>query len=220
MPAPAGGLAPQAPHRMTSAGGSSIFTMVAMFLFIVSLLSVGGAYFAKYYFSKTQVTLQADLKSKEKDLPLNEIAHMKAQSTKITLARGLIDKHLSVTRLFSILSLLTAENIRFLSMDATIPAGVGGNIQMTLTGYGKDFTSLAFQSDVLNQLNNLSLQNVVKNPIISSPGLNKNGTVTFGFTAQVDPSSLRYSLGLPTTPVDAQSQNPADNTGTTTNQGL
>jgi len=167
--------------------------MIAIFLFVASVIGVGAAYAARYFFSTSQARLEAELKTKKDSLPLNDIAHMKAQATKIVLAKELIAKHLAVSKLFTALSLVTAENVRFLSMDATIPMSTSGNVEIALTGYGKDYTSLAFQSDVLNELNKLNLQNVIKNPIISSPGLNKNGTVTFGLTAQVDPTFLNCS---------------------------
>jgi hypothetical protein len=71
-----------------------------------------------------------------------------------------------------------------------------------MKGYGRNFSSVAFQSDVLGQLEQYGLRNIVKNPILSDPSLDTGGTVSFGFTATLNPASLSYRQSV----LDSMSQ--------------
>lgn len=190
-----GTIAPAAPRK--SGSGRGIYMTIAVVLFIASLVSIAGAYGWKLYLESSQSSLGASLANREKEFNLDQISLMKAESTKIQLARQLINNHAAVSKVFSVISQLTSENIRFVSMDLTVPVGTPGPLALSLAGYGKSFQTVAFQSDVLNHLDRYGLQAVVKNSIVSDPTLNHNGTVSFGFTAQVDPKKFVYSQNLP-----------------------
>ena len=201
----AGGLAPQA--QRVAHGGASIFMTIAVVIFVASVASIGAVYGWKQYLLGAQTGYSSSLAQREKEFNLDQISLMKAQASKIILARQLISNHIAVSKIFSVISQLTSENVRFLTMDLTVPAGTPGPFQMSLSGYGRSFPSVAFQSDVLNQLDKYGLRTVVKNAIVSNPVLNHNGTVSFGFTAQIDPSTFAYSknLAAPSSQSPAQS---------------
>ncbi len=194
LPSTPGALAPMVPKRHHES--SSLFMMIAVFIFILALLTVGGAYFWKQYLLSDQTRSEQNLAQRRKEFLIDQISVIKAQSTKITYASQLLGNHLSMSKIFGVVSKLTSESVRFISMDISAPGGLSSPLQMTLVGYGRDFPSVAFQSDVLNQLEKYGLRAVVKNAIVSEPTLNHNGTVSFGFTAQVDPSSLAYTKSL------------------------
>lgn len=191
-----GSIAPAAPRR-SAGGGHGVYMTIAVVLFVASLLSIAGAYGWKIYLQSSQSSLESSLANREKEFNLDQISLMKAESTKIQFARQLINNHDAVSKIFSVISQLTSENIRFVSMDLTVPAGTPGPFSLSLSGYGKSFQSVAFQSDILNHLDQYGLQAVVKNSIVSDPTLNHNGTVSFGFTAQIDPKKFAYSQNLP-----------------------
>lgn len=159
---------------------------VAVLLFFSSLLSIGGAYLWKQYLLSRQETYRQELAVREQQFNLSVISHLKVQSTKIALARQIIRDHVPASQIFSILSALTAEKVRFTAMDLETPDGTNSLYDLVLTGEGKDFSTVAFQSDVLNRLEQYGLNTVIKNPIVSNPELNQDGTVTFALTASVD----------------------------------
>jgi hypothetical protein len=174
-------------------GGGSVYMAIAVTLFVISVLSIGGAFLWKSILGSSLAKNEQILAQREKSFNLDQISLMKAQAAKIQLARQLVVNHMATSKIFSVISQLTSENVRFLVMDLTVPAGTQNPFQLTLTGYGKSFPSVAFQSDVLNQLEKYGLRTVVKNAIVSNPSLNHNGTVSFGFTAQIDPTSFAYA---------------------------
>lgn len=215
---PGGGVTPLSPltaRHSHSHSGAGIFMAIAVTLFVVSLLSIGGVYIWKQVLLNSQSTYEQSLAEREKSFNIDQISLMKGQATKILLARQLLSNHMSVSKIFSVISKLTSENVRFLSMELTVPAGTQNSFQLVLSGYGRSFPSVAFQSDVLNQLDKYGLRTVVKNAIVSDPALNHDGTVNFGFTAQIDPSSFAYSKSL----IPAQSAAAANAVASTSTQG-
>ena len=176
---------------------SSIFMSIATMIFILSILGTGGVFAYKYYLENDQVALKTDLATREKQFNTDLIEQLKNQNVKIDTARSLLNSHLALSQIFDILGRLTIQNVRFLSLDLTSPTSDSKNsnsngINISLQGYGTSLSAVAFQSDVLSQLDQYGLRKVVKNPIISNPTIGTNGAVSFGFTAVVDPGSLSY----------------------------
>ena len=211
-PLPGGGLTPlsstAAPHHQ-GIGLSSIYMAVAIILFAVSVLSIGGVFIWRGILESSQQGYIKQYNDSKTKINPDQISFLKAQSAKIHLARQLVSNHLVASKIFSVISTLTDENVRFLSMDMTVPATAQTPFRLSLSGYGKSLPSVAFQSDVLNSLEKYGLHAVVKNAIVSDPVLNRDGTVSFGFTAQIDPNSFLYPTNVNTTSAPV---------GTTTNK--
>ncbi len=169
-------------------------TLSVLILFL-SLASIGGAYLWKQYLVKQQQDYKNQLIQSEQQFNIDLIRQMKAESTKINLAKQILANHIAVSKIFGLLSSLTAENVRFLTLDFLTPteANANGGYQMSLTGYGKDLTTVAFQAKVLNKMTDYGLRDVVRNPIVSNPSFNENGSISFNLTATVDPQILQYT---------------------------
>ncbi len=160
----------------------------------------------KQYLVSAQEQYKHDLAVREQQFNIELIRQLKAESTKITLAKQLITNHVAVSKLFEIVQGLTAENVRFQTLDFITPAdqAVGG-YQLTLSGYGKDLTTVAFQAKVLNQMDDYGLRTVVRNPIFSNPAFNENGSISFSLSALVDGPALSYKNDVLTSPTSPES---------------
>ena len=181
----------QSLHKPKSAG-VSIFMTLAVLLFIVSLAGVGGAYFWKQYLISAQDNYKQTLIAREKQFDLSQIEHLKQVNVQIDTAKQLLRNHLADSQIFQIISTFTIESVRFLSMDLTAPASPSDSLKLTMNGYGSNLSAVAFQSDVLGSLEQYGLRDIVKNPMISNPSLGQSGTVSFGFSASIDPAALSY----------------------------
>jgi hypothetical protein len=171
----------------------SFFMTGAAFLFIISLAAAGGAYAWKQILLNSQEDYKVQLADREKQFNIDLIEQLKQENVKIDLAKSLLANHLAISQIFHIISQLTIQSVRFLSLDVTAPTTQSSSgLNISLNGVGTSFESVAFQSDVLGQLEQYGLRKVVKNPILSNPALNGDGTVSFGFTATIDPSSVSY----------------------------
>ena len=179
-------------------------------IFVFSLVSIGGVLLWKQYLVSAQEQYKKDLVVREQQFNIDLIRQMKAESTKISLAKNLLNNHVAVSKLFSVISSLTAENVRFLNMDFASPSDQSGNeFKITMSGYSRDLPTVAFQAQVLNKLGDFGIKNVVRNPIVSDPTFNIGGSVSFNLAASLDPSVLLYQVGTTdAAPAAPSSSNP------------
>ena len=204
MASASSGFSPQ--HRSS---GASIFMMIAIFVFVISLGGLGGAYAWKQYLITNQDTLKNQLVERKKQFNIDQIQQLRIISAKIDLAKQLLQNHIAISGIFSYIGNMTIEGVRFTSMDVVVPTNSTDGIKVSLNGYGLNLASVAFQSDVLGRLEQYGLRNIVKNPMIGNPSQdNSSGKVSFNLTATLDPSSLSYQKSLsPTATSSANSTN-------------
>lgn len=191
---------PTTPRRTVNSTTGSMFMTLAIVLFVVSVLAIGGAYAYNKYLDSQHISLQEQLNNRIREFNLDQISLIKAQSAKIALSRQILNNHLAMSYIFEAIGKITAESTRFLTLGFDLPIstqGAPGIMNVALSGYSRSFPSLAFQSDVLNQLENYQFQNVqlrsvIRNPIIKDPSVTTNGIVNFELSAQIDPGAFSY----------------------------
>ncbi len=184
-----GGLSSAPQHRQTT----SIFMTIATILFILSLAGAGGSYAYGQYLLSAQRTYKDQLATREKQFNVDLIEQLKAENVKIDSARKVLNNHIALSQIFDIIGRMTIENVRFMSLDVSVPTVASDGVKISLQGYGTSLSAVAFQSDVLSQLDQYGLRKIVKNPILSNPTLGGvSNTVGFGLSAVVDPASLSY----------------------------
>jgi cytoskeletal protein RodZ len=186
-----GGLSP-APHHPSHS--VSIFLTIGMLLFVASLVGAGGVYAYQQYLQSTLSSYKQDLATRQQQFNLDLITELKAESVKIDTARQVLNNHLALSQIFSIIGQLTIQNVRFTSMDVTVPSS--GDVKISLQGQGTNLSAVAFQSDVLGSLDQYGLRNIVKNPILSNPSLDGTGMVGFTLAATIDPKTLSYEKSI------------------------
>ncbi len=196
----AGGVnAPPVPRGHTT----SLFLTLGGLLFIISLAAAGGMYFWKSYLLTTQAELKTELAEREKQFNPDLIEELKRQNIKIDIAKNLITNHLAASQIFDIIGRFTIESVRFLSLDLAAGSSPSDGIKITMKGIGTSLPVVAFQSDVLSQLERYGLRKVVKNPVLSDPTTDPDQAVAFGFSATIEPASLTYKKRLEAEATDA-----------------
>lgn len=191
---PVSGLTSSVPQHHTT----SIFMIIAVFAFIISIGAAGSMYFWKSYLESSQKTYKEQLAKRETQFNPDLIEELKRQNIKIDLGKQLINNHIAMSQIFGIIGSLTIEDVRFLNMDVTTGTTNSDGIKVNMKGYGTSLSAVAWQSDVLGKLDRYGLRNVVKNPILSDPSLDNNGLVSFGFNATINPANLSYQKSLGT----------------------
>ena len=170
--------------------GTSVFMVIAVLIFIISLASVGGVYYWKQYLVSQREKYQAQLAQRKKDFNLELIQQLKDANAQIDTAKQLIANHIAISGLFKFIQDLTVEKVRFLNLD--VSAGQAGAVTIGMSGYGADLKTVAFQAFILDKLERYGLRNIVKNPMLSNPSLDPKGIASFSLTASIDPSNLSY----------------------------
>ncbi len=187
---------------------TSVFMAFAVILFLASLGGIGGAYAWKQLLLTNQQNYKKELAQREEQFDIDNIEYLNQVNIKIDTAKQLLNKHLATSQIFEVISRMTSENIRFLDLDLTTPQIAGEEIEITMKGYGTSWTAVAWQSDVLGQLERYGLRKVIKNPILANPALQTGGFVNFSFSAVVDPQALSYKTAVTGVPIDTGTGNP------------
>lgn len=179
--------ASSATHQSTS-----ILLLIGIFVFVISILAAGGAYGWQVYLQSQQDQYGSALKALKQNFNIDLIVQLKQTATKIDLASKLLNSHIALSQAFAAISAITANNIRFTSLDMQAPTDRSKGITINMNGYAPSYEALAFQSDQLGHLEELGVRNIVVNPVISNPSQNQNSTVSFGLSASLVPDSMLY----------------------------
>jgi hypothetical protein len=173
--------------------GTSILMVIATLLF---LISVAGAVFSVVWINvlnKDQENYRKQLAGMESKFPIADIENLRKFNKKIDISKQLLKNHLAVEEIFSILSQLTIEDVRFNSFSFSAPTKEGEGVVVTLGGVARNFYAIAFQSDVFGTSDKYGKNKVLKNPVISSVAEQENGTINFSFTAVLNTDDLKFA---------------------------
>lgn len=181
---------------------------VAVLVFIASLAGGAGAFAWKKILISSQASYEEQLKIRRQQFNIDLIEQLKQANVKIDTARNLMASHLATSQVFDILSRMTIQNVRYVDLDLSGPTLPGEPVTLSLKGVGTTFSALAFQSQVLSELEQFGLRRVVKNPILSNPTQSSAGGVSFSLTATIDPVNLSYERSVTT--MSSDSLPPAD----------
>ncbi len=185
-------LAPKKAPIMTGSatlGGRrfNLFSILALALFgIVGVASL--AVFFYHGFLVQQIgTLDAQLAAARKSFEPEFIDTAVRLSKRIGASKELVAAHRALSPLFDVLEKKTLETVRFqnLVFDASTPKPT-----LTLTGEGKNFNSVALQSDIFGN------EKRFVNPVFSNFSLSENGTILFNFKTELAPELLNYGENI------------------------
>jgi hypothetical protein len=170
--------------------------LLAVILFILSISGAAFTLIWKNVLSKTQQDYIDTLTKNEREFKPDTIEMLSAVNKKIDTSEQLLNNHLAPVEIFNIVGQLTAEHIRFSSLEFTAPITKKDGVIITMRGEGNSFKDIAFQSDVFGQSVQYGTNKVIKNPILSDLGVNQNGNISFTFTTNIDAGDISYAKVL------------------------
>lgn len=168
----------------TRSSGISLFTVVSIFIFVVSLVSAGLVFVGQKYLSDQLAKDKESFKKAQEIFDPITVDTLVKVDRRIESAKKILSKHIAILPIFEYLESKTLKNIRFKSMDLLFSEN--GVAELDMKGEAKNFSAVALQSDVFAESKEL------KNPIISDIDLNLTGGITFSFKTQVEPSAVLY----------------------------
>ncbi len=187
-------------------GGGGLFYLVAIFIFVVSLVAAGAA------FAYTQY-LKSDLARKTHSLELAQGAYEPGSiqdlvrlDQRIIHAKTLLSQHIAPSAVFALLANETLEKVQLNDFSFTFEED---SASIKLGGVADSFSTVALQSDQFGASRALS------NVVFSNITVVSGGYVTFSVEANIDPSILRYSSVLSGTPLDTSTPAPTESATTT-----
>lgn len=212
--------------RRKASPGSNILLIVSIAILGISALGALGVFgYGRYLDSALEVkrTALEEEQRKTDGAAINDLIRLKRR---FDSGKQILNAHTVPSRFFDTLEKITLQNVRFDAMKLSISDDRSARLEMS--GVARNFNTLAAQSNVFAD------NDAIRRAIFSGFIPNKNGTVGFSVTADLDSSVILVpgsqfggqpqatttpQAVTPTqTPVDTATSTPTVPTGTTTPQ--
>lgn len=168
----------------TKGPSMSLFMLVSIFVFVVSLVCAGLVFAGKKYLSDQLAKDQESFRKAQEIFDPLTVDTLVKLDKRIESAKKILSRHIAILPIFDYLESKTLKNVRFKTMNVLfLESGVAG---LDMKGEAKNFSAVALQSDVFAESKEL------KSPIISDIDLSLTGGVTFSFKSEVDPNVVLY----------------------------
>lgn len=167
----------------------SIFLLIGLFVFFITLVAAGGVFLWKYYLTQELAKKVEFLETQKQALKSEALEEYTQLDTRLATAELLLNQHQAPSYLFDFIEANTIASVRFTSFDYTKnldPAADPGSMLLDLRGEASGFGSVALQSDLFGK------SKVIYNPIFSGLNLDDVGRVTFDVQAVVNPKEMLY----------------------------
>jgi hypothetical protein len=179
---------PKKPLTGTPRSGRNAFGLIyliAVFIFVISLLAAGGAFAYVSY-------LQSSLVAKQRSLELAKGAYEPASiedlirlDRRINNAKSLLSRHIAPTAIFGLLEEDTLQKVQFTNFNYITDDQNGATIE--LDGIADSFATVALQSD------EFGASKALNEVVFSNIEVQANGRITFSVRASVNPDIMLYS---------------------------
>lgn len=165
-------------NRRKTSPGSNILLIISIVILGISALAALAAFgYGRYLDSAIQVkktTLDQALEKTDQN-SINELIRLKRR---FDSGKQILNAHTVPSQFFDTLEKITLENVRFDAMKLTVSDDRTARLEMS--GIARNFNTLAAQSNVFAK------NDAIRRAIFSNFVPNKNGTVTFSVTADLD----------------------------------
>ncbi|KKP56482.1 MAG: hypothetical protein UR80_C0018G0008 [Parcubacteria group bacterium GW2011_GWB1_35_5] len=185
---------------------TGIAGILAVSLFVVSIVAAGGTYFYKGMIKNDIQNLQSQLMEAEKNIDKKTINEMDQFSKKLDLVKSIVFKHQVVSNFLDELAASTVGSVHFI--DLSYGNIENGNLSVVLKGESSSYAAIALQEDIFlknENFNSVSFSNL---------SLAEKGFISFDLNILVNPQLSIYSVpvsdientedfGLENTEIDA-----------------
>ncbi len=177
---------PVAPAPQEKGKPISFLSLISLLIFFTMLIATGVMYFYKGTLSAGITKMQNDLKLAENRFEPATLAKIELLDRRLKAANIVLGRHMAVSPIFKELEKVTIKSVRFTSFDYKASGTKNQTIEVKLAGVASDYTSVALQSEFLNQ------NKYFLNPVFSNLALNEKGNVTFDLEFSVDQNFVNY----------------------------
>lgn len=186
----------------------SLFSLIATFLLIVSLVLSAGLFVYKIYLKKQKESLSVSLAVARDSFEKETIDELNLFDQRTQSVKQILGSHVVQSPMFALLGEVTIPSIQYTSFEQqTNDKG----FLVSIEGLARDYKSIALQSEVLNSEKGRYFKNV----LFSNLTKDKNNNIGFDLKFNVDPNLLSYEkndllerikISNPDTPLNPLSQ--------------
>lgn len=176
-----------AERRHINADLGGMFGYIAYAILGVVFLLAIGVFFYGRILSASLASKDDALKKAEASIDPVTIKEFVQLRDRLKSSETLLNNHIVLTAFFSALESLLPSTVRFATLHLSV--GPSGVTKVEGTGVSKSFNALSVASG------SFSVDGRVKDVIFSRMTINKDSTISFGFSATLDPKLTSFSLG-------------------------
>jgi len=163
----------------------SLFSLVAIFLLIVTVLASVFLYIYKIYLTKQEGSLSASIALNRDSFEKDTIEELELFNKRTSSAKEILSNHIILSPMFKLLEEITIPSIQYTKFEQeTSEKGFVVNME----GVALDYRSIALQADMFNTTKGRSFENV----LFSNLTKDKNNYITFNLSFTVSPDLLSY----------------------------
>ena len=200
---------PLAEERVSAPARTSILSLLATLLFFGSLASAAGMYFYKASLVKSISSMSTGLDAARNSFEPSLITTLQKLDRRISDANQLLGSHIVVSPIFDALQINTLKTVQFTKFSYITPVDLSAPVVVHMSGKGKDYASVALQSD------QLAMNKNIHNSIFSNLTLDEQtGMVAFDLAFTVDSDLVRFANHL--TELTSQQGTTTQTSGSTT----
>lgn len=172
----------------SSGSGISLFLLISIILFIVSVAVAGGVFVWKNSLVKQIAQNKTDLEAVRSSYEEGTINALIRLDDRIKQANILLSKHLAVSPVFLLMEKNILQKVRLKTLKFSYAPD--NKIKVDLSGLARSYEVLSKQSDAFGSAN---LRDYISRPVISDFSLTPDGNISFNFNALVDPKLVSYT---------------------------
>ena len=194
-------------HHATS-NPVALANIVTGALLIIAIIASVGIFLFERYTLQNIDRKQANLDVSREAFEPATIRELSRLNKRIEAGKDLLKSHIALSSLFDDLEQKTLSTLRFdeFSYAETNP----GRILLSMTGTAASFNTVALQSQ------EYSKSSIITEPRFSNVNIDKDGSIRFDFTGEIDVTRLRYTgeTSIDTNPATPEGSGTASTTPT------
>ena len=169
--------------------GGGVINLISFIIFIVSLISAGGAYFYRESVKTNIEEYKRSLAVAKNQFEPSLITELQILDKRLNAATTILDKHIAVSPIFVLLEEVTLPTVRYSDFSYEVDTTTN-LVNVTMKGEAKGYNFIALQADLFDD------NKFIKNPIFSDFVLDQAGNIDFNLTFSVDRSLVSYESFL------------------------
>jgi hypothetical protein len=174
----------------------SFFSLIAVFILIVTILASGSLFFYKNYLIQQKKSFSDSLSLASDSFEKSTVEELDIFNKHTEAARQILSNHVVLSPVFSLLEKITIPSVQYtkFNQEFTEKESI-----VKIEGVARDYRSIILQSDAFNT----TLGKPFKNVVFSSLSKNKDNSIIFNLEFNVDPSLLSYEKNFSSTSDEA-----------------
>jgi len=166
-------------------GGISIFLLLSVLVFITAISTAFGVWLYQKSLSSKIEKLAKSLEESRSSYEEKSILDLIRLNDRIEQSKLLLNKHIAVSPLFTVLESKIVKNVRIETMKFSLDTAA--KMKLNLKGKATSYDALSKQSDILGDL-----RDYITEPVVSNFSPNTDGSISFDFNALVTPKTVSY----------------------------